>query len=149
MSSLRVLPLVLVSILIGAAANADDRDDVLEANKAFSAAFSTRKIGSMDPLWVHDDGVTIIHPSSKTVLVGWDAVRKSWAEARNTEVSLTMDSPAVSVTNNVGWVVGVEKYHARRPSGEVVDSLILTTNVYEKRDGRWLMVHHHGSLMPQ
>src|SRR5215472_18906081 len=124
MSSLRVLPLVLVSILIGAAAMADDRDDVLAANKAFGAAFSTLngRVEAMDPLWAHDDGVTIIHPRSKTVLVGWDAVRKSWAEgaARNTEESVTMDNPVVSVTNNVGRVVGVEKVHARRLSGEVV-----------------------------
>ena len=78
-------------------------------------------------------------------------MRKSWAEAftRNTEISVTMDSPAVSATNNVGRVVGVEKVHVRRPSGEVVDSSVLTTNVYEKRDGLWLMVHHHGSRMPQ
>jgi ketosteroid isomerase-like protein len=151
MLSLRILSLVLVSILIGAAAKADDRDDVLAANKAFGAAFSTLRVEAMDPLWAHDDGVTIIHPRSKTVLVGWDAVRKSWAEgsARNTEESVTMDNPVVSVTNNIGWVVGVEKVHSRRLSGEVVDSSVLTTNVYEKRDGRWLMVHHHGSRMPQ
>src|SRR6516162_3889501 len=71
MSSRLVLPLILVAILIGAATKADDRDDVLAANKVFSGAFSTLKIEAMDPLWAHDDAVTIIHPSSKTVLVGW------------------------------------------------------------------------------
>jgi len=151
MSSLRILSLVLVSILFSAAAKADDRDDVLAANKAFAAAFSTRKIESMDPLWVHDGGVTIIHPRSKAVLLGWDAVRSSWVEgfSRAIEASLTMDNPAVSVTNNVGWVVGIEKVHGRLPNGEVLDSSLLATNVYEKRDGHWLMVHHHGSRMPQ
>ena len=151
MSSLRVLLLVLISIPIAAAARADDRGDILSADRAFSAAFSTLKIQSMDSLWAHDNGVTIIHPSSKTVLVGWEAVRKSWLEvfARNAELSVTMDNPVASATDKVGWVVGVEKVHARRLSGEVVDASVLTTNVYEKRDGRWLIVHHHGSRMPQ
>jgi len=95
----------------------------------------------MEPLWAHDDRVTMIRPSFKTALVGWDAVRKIWVEAftRNSEISISMDSPVVSVTDNVGWVVGIERAHMRRASGEVVDSAVLTTRVFEKRDSRWLL----------
>lgn len=148
----RIHGFLLLSALMSTAARAADRDDVLAANRVFSAALSTLKIEAIDPLWSHDDAVTIIHPISKTVLIGWQAVRKSWAEGtltRYTEISVTMDDPAISVTNNVAQVVGIEKVRGRRPSGEAVDFSAMTTNVYEKRDGRWLMVHHHGSRMPQ
>jgi hypothetical protein len=60
MSALRLLPLVLISTLIGALAKADDKDDVLAANNAFSMAWSTLRIEAMEPLWAHDDSVTMI-----------------------------------------------------------------------------------------
>lgn len=48
-------------------ARADDGADVLAANQAVTAAFSTLDIKVIDPLWAHDNSVTIIHPISKTV----------------------------------------------------------------------------------
>ena len=130
---------------------ADDKADVLAANKAVGEAFSTLDINAFAPLWAHDDSVTIIHPISKVVLVGWDAVRKSWEETSNrwAEVKVTMEDPAVSVSNSAARVVGIEKVRGRRPNGEAADFSALTTNIYEKRDGLWLMVHHHGGRMPQ
>ncbi len=148
----RILPFVLLTGFLSGVARADDRADVLAANQAVSAAFSTLDIKAFDPLWAHNDSVTIIHPISKTVLVGWDSVRKSWAEGtltRYKEITVTMDDPSISITNNVARVVGIEKVRGTRANGDAAEFSALTTNVYEKRDGRWLMVHHHGSRMPQ
>jgi len=93
----------------------------------------------------------MIRPSFKAALVGWDAVRKIWMEAftRNSEISVTMEGPVVSVTNNVGWVVGIEKARVRRASGEGFDSADLTTRTFEKPDGRWLVVHTHESRIAE
>jgi hypothetical protein len=46
-------------------------------------------------------------------------------------------------------VVGVETQKVRLPSGEVANALLVTTNVFVNRNGRWLMVHHHSSRPPQ
>lgn len=131
---------------------ADDHAEVLAANRAFDAAVSGRDIKVLDPLWAHDGSVTIIHPSSKTPLVGWGAVRKSWAEgtlARFSELSVAMANPSVRVRGDVAVVTGIEVVQGKRAgTGESAAFSALTTNVYEKRDGRWLMVHHHGSRVP-
>jgi len=149
----RIIPLALLSgFLLSGLAHADDRADVLAANQAVSAAFSTLDIKTFDPLWAHDNDVTIIHPVSKAVLVGWEAVRKSWAEGtltRYKEISVSMDNPNITVTNNVALVVGIEKVRGTRVNGDAAEFSALTTNVFEKRDGRWLIVHHHASRMPQ
>ena len=116
---------------------------MLAANQAVSAAFSTLDIKAFDPLWAHDDSVTVIHPNSKTVLVGWQAVRKSWAEGTLTrfkEITVAMDNPNISVTNNVALDVGVEKVRGTRVNGDTAEFSALTTNVYEKRNEHWLMV---------
>jgi len=148
----RVVLLPLLSgLLLSGIARADDRADVLAANQTMDAAFSKVDIKAFDPLWAHDDTVTAIHPSSKVAVVGWTAVRKSWAEgtlSRYKEISVTMENPSISVANNVALVVGIERVRGTRMNGDVAEFSALTTNVYEKRDGRWLMVHHHASRMP-
>ncbi len=152
-SCARIIPFALLScFLLSGLARADDKAEVLAANRAVSAAFSTLDIKAFDPLWAHDDSVTIIHPVSKAVLVGWEAVRKSWADgtlSRYKEITIAMDDPSISVSNNVALVVGIEKVRGIRVNGDAAEFSALTTNVYEKRNGHWLMVHHHASRMPQ
>ena len=47
-------------------------------------------------------------------------------------------------------VVGTERFQGKRvDNGQSVEFQALTTNIFEKRDGRWLMTHHHASRMPQ
>ena len=149
----RLALLVFFTSLLAPSARADDKTDVLAANKAFDAAVSKRSIDDLDPLWVHDGSATIIHPSSKAPLVGWDAVRKSWMEgtfARFSELSVSMSDPSIRVSGNTAVAVGIEIVRGKRAdNGAMAEFMALTTNTYEKRDGRWLMVHHHGSRMPQ
>lgn len=132
---------------------ADDKADVLAANTAFDIAVSNRSMDQLDPLWAHDGSVTIIHPSSKAPLVGWEAVRKSWAEgtlARFSELSVSMPNPDVRISGSTAIAVGVEIVKGKRSdNGAAVEFAALTTNVYEKRDGRWVMIHHNGSRLPQ
>jgi len=59
-----------------------------------------------------------------------------------------MDNPQVTIKDNVAWVVGIEKVYAHRANGEVLDISALATNIFEKRNGEWLRVHHHASRMP-
>jgi ketosteroid isomerase-like protein len=144
---------LLLASVLATPVKADDKADVLAANKAFDTAVSNRNIDQLDPLWAHDSSVTIIHPSSKAPLVGWEAVRKSWAEgtlARFSELSVSMSEPDVRLNGNTAVAVGIEVVKGKRAdSGAAVEFAALTTNIYEKRDGRWLMVHHHGSRLPQ
>ena len=50
----------------------------------------------------------------------------------------------VEVVGDLGWVVLTEVIEAETPEG-VDRSLVQTTNIFERKGGRWLMVHHHGS----
>ena len=46
---------------------------------------------------------------------------------------------------SIAWVVGLEKVRGRMKDGSNFAFTALGTNIYEKRDGRWLVVHHHAS----
>ncbi|WP_377830521.1 nuclear transport factor 2 family protein [Bradyrhizobium lupini] len=38
--------------------------------------------------------------------------------------------------------------YAHRATGDVLEISALATNIFEKRSGKWLLVHHHASRMP-
>jgi ketosteroid isomerase-like protein len=115
-SALYLLPASFVVLVIGSA-QADDKSDVIIANQAFDNAVAKRDINAVEALWAHDANVTIIHPASKEPLVGWDAVRKSWAEgtlALFSEIELSLPNPQVRVNGSTATVVGVEKFQGKR-----------------------------------
>jgi ketosteroid isomerase-like protein len=60
-----------------------------------------------------------------------------------------MEKPAIVVHGNVAWVVGIEKVRTALTNGEAVDLSVAATSIFEKRNGVWLLVHHHGSRILQ
>jgi ketosteroid isomerase-like protein len=85
------------------------------------------------------------------LIVGWDAVRKSWEGTfdRFAEISVSMKEPQIHVAQNVAWVVGLESVQGKFKNADAVSFTAFTTNMYEERDGRWLMVLHTTSRVPQ
>ena len=55
----------------------------------------------------------------------------------------------IHINGNVAWVVGGETYDAKLKDGTSVAGTNFVTNVFEKTDGRWLMVSHHAHRPPQ
>jgi ketosteroid isomerase-like protein len=124
---------------------------VTAANLAFDTALSARDIDAMERVWAAEPYVIAVHPASKALIVGWDAVRKSWEATfgRFAEISVSMKEPQTHVGQNVAWVVGMESVQGKSKDGDAVSFMAFTTNMYEKRNGRWLMVLHTTSRVPQ
>ncbi|MFG1343710.1 nuclear transport factor 2 family protein [Xanthobacter autotrophicus DSM 431] len=144
-----LLPLLLVAF--GAVpARADDKADVLAANTQVEEAFSKLDVKAIEATWAQDGSVSVIHPASKAPILGWEAVQKSYADhpVRYKDFSVAMDNPQVTINGDVAWIVGIEKVNAHRANGDVLDISALATNIFEKRGGKWLLVHHHASRMP-
>ncbi len=148
---LRILALlsVLVTALVQPA-KADDQADVVAANKAVEDSFSRLDIAAIEGTWDHNESVSVIHPSSKSPVIGWQTVQKTYADhpARYNDFVVAMENPHVTVSGNAAWVIGIEKVYAHRKNGDLLDIAALTTNIFQKHDGKWLLVHHHASRMP-
>jgi ketosteroid isomerase-like protein len=83
-------------------------------------------------------------PCNKVVRSGYEDLFN-----RFPELSVSMADPSIRQNADSAVVVGVETQKVRLPSGEVASALLPATNVFVKRNGRWLMVHHHSSRPPQ
>lgn len=124
-----------------------DVDRVNAASRVFIAAISARDIRAMDKLWAHDSYVAFMGPLSTTLVVGWDGVRKAW-EMRFRQfdrVTVSLAESHVHTNGAVAWAVGVEKVQLLRKNGDTLSFEAFVTNVFEKRDGRWLMVSHQAT----
>ena len=121
-----------------------DNEDLIKTNDGFYRAFEKLDIKEMEKLWVHEDYVQCIHPGWSPCL-GWKKVRDSWVLIFNhtREIRFTITGVRARIKETTGWVTCVENLESR--DGErLVKSQVLSTNIFELEDGKWLMVHHHG-----
>jgi ketosteroid isomerase-like protein len=127
-------------------------DGVKAASKAFYAALAVLDDGSaMEKVWANKPYVTFVGPRSKTLGVGWDALKKYWLENNKAfaERNVSLTEQRIHVNGNLAWEMGVESGNAKMQNGNSskVDNFV--TGVYERIDGRWLKVSHHAQPKPQ
>jgi ketosteroid isomerase-like protein len=115
--------------------------DIVSANEAFYAAFRDEDLDAMDRLWAQNAPVACVHPGWPA-LIGRDQVMASWrAILGNGAPAIRCGSARVLMLGDVAQVVCEE---------HVGDDRVIATNVFVREDGRWAMVHHHGShLVPR
>jgi len=118
---------------------------VLEANANFYRAFESLDILRMAAVWAKGDHVNCIHPGW-SLLSGWDSVKASWEMifSNTKEIRLTLTDVRVQIRGPLAWVVLTENLlsHVQQ---DVTATTLLATNIYEKTDGIWQMIHHHAS----
>ena len=124
-----------------------DVEQVESLSRAFIAAISARNIQAMEKVWADKPYATFIGPLSTTVVVGWGGVRKAWEMrfGQFDRVNISAPESHIHTNGNVGWAVGVEKVQLLRKNGETLSFDAFVTNVFEKEDGRWLIVSHHAT----
>jgi ketosteroid isomerase-like protein len=104
----------------------------------------------MQKVWSSDADIQSIGPTSKSVTVGWDKIGKGFEAlfAAFPELKAIMQ-PEIKIVGIVAWATGVEQVQRRDKAGASSGGRNLVTNIFQKQDGRWLMVHHHASRISQ
>ena len=122
-----------------------DVPKVLEANSAFYRAFESLELAEMEKVWLRAPYIKCVHPGW-SLLVGWGPVMESWQRIFEStlEMRFTLGDASVEVKGDLAWVLVTENIESRHDDGKVV-AQVQATNLFERRDGRWFLVHHHGS----
>lgn len=121
--------------------------EILKWNAEFYDAFERLSIDMMDNVWKHDEYVICVHPSWD-LLFGWLAIRESWVTIfQNTEVikfSITNTKVRIFDNGDIGVVVCQENIES--PVNGQQDKIgVIATNIFERYENRWLLIHHQGS----
>lgn len=117
-----------------------------DASGAFYDAFERGDLTAMSAVWAESDRVVCVHPRGPR-LVGFDAVRDSWAQifaggGRLRVVTVdacVFEGPTIAVQSVVEMVSA--------PGGEGDPTPVCATNVFELTEDGWRLVVHHASPM--
>ncbi|KAG2426535.1 hypothetical protein HXX76_011760 [Chlamydomonas incerta] len=116
---------------------------VEDANRRFYDAFMSGRVEAMDKVVGEGDHVQVVHPGSATI-AGREQVMDSWrAIMRNVRpgaFKVALEDVRVYAREDFGYVTCVEIIDADDSAGRII-----ATNVFEKQDGVWRIVQHHGS----
>ena len=135
-----------------AVAQQADMDGVKAASKAFYAALAILDSGeAMEKVWAHTNYVTYVGPRAKSIIVGWEGQKKYWVDTNKlfAQRNVTLGDQHIHVNGNLAWEMGQETGQVKMKDGSTPVTDYIATNVYEKIDGRWLMVSHHVQPKPQ
>lgn len=122
-----------------------DSELVRDTNRRFYEALSKQNLLDMEQIWSHAPHVRCVHPGA-AIIEGWDAIRESWRDMFTRAICLTVEAhePRVTVLGPTAIVTCRERITRFTLEGSSV-AAALATNVFEKRNGRWQLVHHHAS----
>lgn len=118
------------------------RRQVSAANRAFYDAFESLDMARMQAVWSADPLIACVHPGWE-LLLGWEQVMESWRAifANTLSIRFNLSGELVLVRGDVAWVHVTEDISSSGlPAGSTA-----ATNIFERRDGSWLMLHHHAS----
>lgn len=125
-----------------------NEEEVLKVNQMFYDALAARDLEFMSKVWVSDERARCTHPGW-TALEGWEAIRQSWENVFDPldKAETKLSNVTIQIKGKVAWVTCIQQltYISRMPVGM---NLSVSTNIFEKKDDRWLMVVHHASPLP-
>ncbi len=142
----------------GVAQERDDDDramskvaqDVKHANERFHEGWRKRDLWTMSRIWLKTDYVSAIHPAHGKPFLNWDNVRASWkwTFGHNRNIEIRSLAGALHVVGPVAWVIDSIRFEATQTqTGQpILMDNILTTKIFENRDGKWLLAHYHAHL---
>jgi ketosteroid isomerase-like protein len=119
---------------------------VEEANLAFYDAFHKRDIDRMSQMWSRSPHARCVHPGWELV-IGWSEIRQSWLDIFRTiqRIEFSLEDIHIEVSGRTAWVNLIAHVNVTTDDGEDFPAIVVTTNIFEEIDGRWLIVLHHSS----
>ncbi|HLE34951.1 MAG TPA: nuclear transport factor 2 family protein [Nitrososphaerales archaeon] len=124
-----------------------DSEEVENCNSKFYQAFESLSIQRMEEIWSHNDNTVCVHPGWD-LFTGWLAIRESWVRIfQNTQaIKFVITNTKIKIVKDIAIVVCLENIE-NVVDGEAIKFGVIATNIFERNNKKWLMVHHHGSTV--
>lgn len=138
-------------VLAGGKSFAADADDVKAAVDAYHAAIVSRDIAKVEAVWAHDASVIDKEPIAPAITVGWEGTKKGYEGLFGiaTDIAISqVEGPHIQTQGDVAWSAGVSKSVLKTKTGDGPELTIFEADVFQKRDGHWLLVSHMTSGVP-
>jgi len=127
------------------------QDELKLANEAVLDAFATRDLWAMSQLWAKDEYISALFPAAASPAFGWDNVRKTWQYTfdHNRDIRLKSLAGFIKASGDedgdTALIIDATQFEAfQTQTGQPVTLPgMLATKIFERRQGKWLLVHYH------
>ena len=143
---------LLLTICVGARAQTDaDTTAVTTANNAYNAALSALDAAAMERAWARESYTANVGPFAKSIQIGSTAIQDGFKTfiANVAQLMVKPSETHVRINGNVAWTIGRETAVGKMKNDASLSGENFVSNVFERRDGHWLMVSHHAQRVPQ
>ena len=112
----------------------------------FYCAFNSGNMQMISENWAQSDEIAMDNPLGG-IKRGWVEIQSVYERIFNghAEVYVEYFDYTIKETTEMFYAVGRERGYFRL-SGEEIILAIRTSRIFQKIDGRWKQVHHHGSI---
>ena len=126
--------------------NQGDLSSPYQALVQFYSAFNSGDIKMMSENWAQSDDIAMDNPLGG-IKRGWAEIQPVYERIFNgsAEVYVEYFDYTIHETAEMFYAVGRERGYFRIGNKEV-QLAIRTTRIFQKMEGRWRQVHHHGSI---
>jgi len=145
------LPLLAVVTSAASSQSAADVRSIGEIRtlfEQFNAAWERRDPSFIDRFYAHDPGGVFFF--ERRQLVGWPRVdtlyQNMFASAARGRVRSQFDVLGVGAHGDMGWLAANFRLEVAEASGDTTVDEGRQTIVFERRNGRWVVVHRHTSF---
>ena len=126
-------------------------DEVRNASNQFYAALNKMVNGSsqsLSDIWSLSSSVTTMHPIGGRE-IGWKDVWATWDQTAQvaSEGQVRLEDQFIRVFGDLAYEIGVENA-GFSIAGQKVTDKVRVTNIYQKENGTWKIIHHHSDLSP-
>jgi ketosteroid isomerase-like protein len=125
-------------------------EGVEEANERFYRALENDDLKEMAGVWLHVDWVKCVHPDGD-LIIGWEEIYQSWEDifTRYAHMHVSVTDVEIKVEGDFALVSCHENVELSVDRASVpVSEKIAATNLFQRVDEGWRMVHHHASQVP-
>ena len=148
-SFLAVVLAGIFSIVSAAAPKASDSEPDFKALHAkVDAAWSSLKAENAAPYYAHDAGL-VFYDATPLKYDGWaayrDGAQKLFLDGATSMTFKVNDDLKVTRRGNIAWTTRTLHLSAAMKEGKPIEIDARDTVIWEKRGGRWLIVHEHVS----
>lgn len=157
MKKLTVLSFCIVFLFcvsISYSAIASDEEDVLKVATDWVEAGSTNNFELKSSLYWHSPDTSLYMPGNTPFLIsGWEALEKSFkahSEVPPGSFAYTLHNPIITMLEDDTAIVTAYNTVTINPPlvEQQITGHVRQTLVVQKINGKWLIVHEHGSRLP-
>lgn len=129
---------------------ADDRQAILELHNGFAAANTTGDVAFLRKHMVHGPDALLWYNLNQSNYVGVDHICELWellrqSSPKGTPAEVEMRDERITVCGDAAWVTYGLRFRADfGPLGRV-DQDARSTEIWQRIEGEWRMVHFHCS----